>query len=338
MGGQNKSYGNQKFVKKSLARLRIYCVCVRYVCVPQVFPLTSTAWGSILRHFLLMSLATRLIYFTLLNATINPLFYALLCMACTFFIHWQFVVGMNVAIVLTPLPLLGAIMPRNLVWKWLFQGILDVYHSPPLIIDPHMTRAYTIPTLFSWGPHGLIPLGIYVGTEGQQRSVLHAASIVKYVPLMRLFLFCARGRFADVTEACLLHTLKTNHAHLYPGGVQEASLYECCNVDVYFTKHRGFCRIAKQCGVCIVPVIVIGESHGIKAVAPKLSQYLYTHWKIPLMLGWCSWGKCPPLKLVYGKPIQTGDRSLEDIHQEYVTQLRSMVTSNYKDSKSFRLL
>lgn len=186
--------------------------------------------------------------------------------------------------------------------------------------------------LFCWAPHGILGV-IRMGSGGSAWSKLFPGITVRwgsfggafYVPGAREF-----SLFVGCIDAGMktLMGLRDENISLIPGGIREMNLTDPNSKITYVTtKNRtGFVRLAQAKELKLLPVFCFGEKwmHGRSEVPWPLNALIRSLKMSPLVPRG-RWRTMMPrdvsLGWVYGKPITTKDRSIEEIHQEYCDTL-----------------
>jgi 1-acyl-sn-glycerol-3-phosphate acyltransferase len=165
-------------------------------------------------------------------------------------------------------------------------------------------------------------------------------------PLLREFCLWGGGR--EVSAASIRHALHSNRSIiLVPGGQRE--MIHIRPVDeyvTYVTRHKGFIRLALECGVPLVPIVSIGEQYSLQNLyLPKIQRWTLKHlgvgfpvfpygrWYLPIP------NRCP-LTVIIGEPIQVPyipHPTVEEVdkyHAEYYEQVR-LLFDTYKSEAGF---
>jgi hypothetical protein len=195
--------------------------------------------------------------------------------------------------------------------------------------------------LYLCHPHGLYGLTWFVHFStclskwpGKQRPVLAVHSIFFKIPILReLFL---HNRCIEATEAEITRSLeKGQSVALLIGGIEELNATQPDALHLVLKKRSGYARIAKTCGVPLVPLISPSETNLFPAmnsfVWKKLQEFLYTQFHIatPLpsfnsLLSWLTIAYKSfddPLKTYCLEEVNTDQKSIEDIKSEYLERI-----------------
>lgn len=220
--------------------------------------------------------------------------------------------------------------------------------------------------VFGYGPHGLYPLGAaYLPITPAFQKLIPvrprtlSASIVFQIPLMRDPLLWLGLRV--VTRETFVRTLRSvKSVLLVPGG--QAELVETYRFPrytiwshhtsgkgecVFYSKHKGFVRLALEEQACLVPVIAFGEVTSLRNIidTPQLHRWTYKMlgFPIPFLIGG-RFGFLPfpskhGLKFVIGKPlkppkVQPGEKPTEqqvdEYHAMFYTKMKSLWNEHRK--------
>jgi len=193
--------------------------------------------------------------------------------------------------------------------------------------------------LFSWSPHGLVAvarIGAYGSAWEKMFNGMPARwasfSMGFYIPIVREYSFSAGC--VDAGRETLIR-LKEN-IHLIPGGIREMNLTDSTSTVTYHTvKNRnGFIKLAVDKGFKIVPVVCFGEKWMYERYTfPWPINRMLTALKMSPSIPSGRWRTMMPKEIdlgwVYGKPIETKERSIEEIQLEYYNEVHR-IFSTYK--------
>eukprot|EP00397_Hematodinium_sp_SG-2012_P034717 GEMP01037260.1.p1 GENE.GEMP01037260.1~~GEMP01037260.1.p1 ORF type:complete len:347 (+),score=56.86 GEMP01037260.1:122-1162(+) len=193
--------------------------------------------------------------------------------------------------------------------------------------------------LFAWAPHGILGV-IRCGSGGTLWSQLFPGIFPRWASFSGAF-FIPGAREFSLCVGCVDASFKTLSAlgesiHLLPGGIREMNLTDPDSKVTYLTvkDRNGFVRLAQTSNLKIVPVFCFGEKwvHKRSEVPWPLNAAIRC-------LGWSPLYPCgrwytlmpndQDMGWVYGHPIETQDRSIEEIHEDYCKELHR-IFNTYK--------
>lgn len=177
--------------------------------------------------------------------------------------------------------------------------------------------------LYVLHPHGVYAvslLGYFPFSQSPPLAEVAVSSILFRLPLVKDF--CGLiGIKTTVKREELLAALKTGSVAMCPGGLREL-----LNNDGKWVKRKGFIKLAKEADACICLVTCPDEEtlynvYICKCLYPIqdwfLRKFLYP---FPIF-SWSSWfapfwPRYLPLRLIFGKLIETRDRSVDEIFRD----------------------
>jgi 1-acyl-sn-glycerol-3-phosphate acyltransferase len=131
-------------------------------------------------------------------------------------------------------------------------------------------------------PHGIFPMTAFWSTRnsawwrhyaGVHVDVL-GASVMLYSPLLRDIVMWAGGR--DVSKRSIRQAFADGRSVcLVPGGLREMRRSRARRTEMNLvTRHKGFVRIAIQCGKSLVPMLSFGEDQIVENIhAPRMQSW-----------------------------------------------------------------
>eukprot|EP00931_Biecheleriopsis_adriatica_P089225 TRINITY_DN63392_c0_g1_i1.p1 TRINITY_DN63392_c0_g1~~TRINITY_DN63392_c0_g1_i1.p1 ORF type:complete len:619 (-),score=125.15 TRINITY_DN63392_c0_g1_i1:36-1892(-) len=190
--------------------------------------------------------------------------------------------------------------------------------------------------LLAMYPHGFMPVGVMMiaaklAEAGFMPSVM-GASVISKMPILGRF--SAAGGFrpasAKNVKSCLQRSFPENITMIVPGGIGEMFKVRP-DCDVILADRRGFVRIAVETGAELVPAYSFGNTRvyevatGAVAMAfERISRVVRTS-IVPFNgVGGTLIPFAHPQAVAIGKPIQTHGRSVEDVADEFFTELRRL--------------
>ena len=230
-------------------------------------------------------------------------------------------------------------------------GVLGVTGSVVMEFSPDRTKQY----MFACGPHGTITIcGTFfaipfwrLSTHFQHHTIFPVgASGLFYIPLMRELFLILGGR--DVSKDNVHNILSHGRSiSLIPGGIWEMIHTDHRQEKIYVQKNLGFCRLAVEYGLSIVPCYGFGENqmYTTHTFGFRIRRWISRKCRFGLPLITGRWG-CTPLPhptsyvAVYGVPIDTKQLASElrndmnDTHapEEIEEKIVTEVYSRYRTS------
>lgn len=187
------------------------------------------------------------------------------------------------------------------------------YFKPRVILDSGMPLDTSTPSIYTFMPHGIFPMGAAMGLVGDLNKYVFknmnvaVADAARRVPVYRHLL----GWVGDMSasQGAMTTALKQGtNVQLLAGGTAEMFLTKPTVESVVLTQRKGFVKMALQTGVPIVPVYVFGSSDTFTIVplTDKL-QWLSRLLRVSI-IGLYGRGLLPvpfavPLLYVVGAPI-----------------------------------
>lgn len=234
--------------------------------------------------------------------------------------------------------------------NWVFEkmGLVSDYISDHVkknveesFVFENLSEKETTPAFYLCHPHGLYGITWFLHFSGRlskwpfkERPVLAVHSIFFHIPILReLFV---KNQCIEATEEEISHCLKEGKSvALLVGGVEELFLTEPGRMNLVLKKRNGYARIAKQCGVPLVPLVSPSENDLFPATTNRvwkwIQQALYKsfHIALPLpsidsLLSWITIAYKPftkPLKTYILQSVHPDQKSLEDIKSEYMNRI-----------------
>jgi 1-acyl-sn-glycerol-3-phosphate acyltransferase len=202
------------------------------------------------------------------------------------------------------------------------------------------------PALFICHPHGLVGYswwmhfcyGLHPWPKDKPKPLFAMHSILFRIPFVRDMLDQVGCIEAD-EKIIRGHLQKGKSVALLTGGVEEMHSNGETPIKLVLQKRKGYARIAKECGVAIVPMFTIGENELFpnETFGPwnTFRLFLYKTLGIPLLLPtWSSmkdWNKIlqgpleTPVQTFVLNPVSTQDKPETEIRKECVQTMKTFL-------------
>ncbi len=199
--------------------------------------------------------------------------------------------------------------------------------------------------IFACHPHGIIPATptLIFGLHGDLRKTdilrgkvhMICSTLCFRIPIIReLFLWMGGVKAdRDIIEKMLANK---NKICIIPGGIKELLLMEYNTLNIY-DQHSGFCNIAFDEGVPLIPVYSHGENKVFWFFKPRLLTWFYniTYKKIGYPFPLFVLGPIPiKLTLVVGEPINPAScKNSNGLKIKFYKQLEQLIREKHKNDE-----
>jgi len=183
---------------------------------------------------------------------------------------------------------------------------------------------------------------------GERRRDL-GASVVFMIPFFRDLLLWTGG--VDAGKATARQVLKSGRSmFVYPGGEKEQLLTTEHQHKCYVNSRKGFCRLAVEYGIPVIPHYTFGETsmYGVSKVLFRARMWLCDVLHVAIPVAWGRYGipfplglpRKPPqgMNLCVGAPIIASNvdpkdkaafaAAVDDLHGRYLVALRTLFDQN----------
>lgn len=221
------------------------------------------------------------------------------------------------------------------------------YFSFKTIIESPITSYENIPSIYTFGPHGVFGIAPCIQAlingylVGEHFHIL-GANVVFLFPLYNILL--RMMGFDDISRNTFVKLLKKNHSiGIIPGGIGEM-FYSGNKIqdEVLMVRNRkGFISIALQTGSQIIPTYCYGSTQMFYVGSSKLLQKLSRLLRTSIILFWGKYGLPIPLKVpmvcVLGTPIRcpkvdNPSKELIDYYHTLYLQETQRLYQTYRNS------
>ncbi|CAE8644503.1 unnamed protein product [Polarella glacialis] len=193
------------------------------------------------------------------------------------------------------------------------------------------------------GPHGIIPISGFLIWGASQSHGLHpeyfgGADVALGLPFFRQFLVWSGGVSASKKVVEQLLSSGARSFSVFPGGISEmmATRNDC--ETLVLKPRKGIIGLAKKHGKAIVPVLTFGTTQHFQRWPPPdvawvrwLSRRLRIALVVPRGRFWLPIPFYARATVVFGAPIATADKSVEELHEEWVNWFETTY-ERYKDA------
>lgn len=215
----------------------------------------------------------------------------------------------------------------------IFNKIFEIYNPDVEIILSAPRESYDW-CIYGFHPHGVLPVSIWMlGSYfpfSLPNAVTQFGSQVSIIPCFKA-LISIRGQAVVADRKNIDDCLaKKKSVILCPGGVQEMLR---THIDPDYTHiityHLGFIKYAIKHGCPVVPVVSMNEDKLYYNPGNWIEWVTYHLFKVPACPIYVNkygfpLGSLQKAKIIVGSPIQTCDRDVKDVANEFYTQWKEI--------------
>ena len=226
------------------------------------------------------------------------------------------------------------------LWTYISEDVEQNIKASFVIKD--LEKLPSGPALFLCHPHGLIGYswmlhfcyGIHEWPT--QRPIVAIHSILFRIPIIKEVL--EQFRCIEAKESTIREYLqKGKSVAIVTGGIEEMLHNGDPNVKLVLEKRKGYARIAKECGVPIIPLFTVGENELFPTepfwLWKQLQRFIYKwiglQMPLPTWTSMKSWASI--IRKPLDTPVETFVLGAVSTQQKQETQIRKECVKMYKE-------